>query len=350
MRVIDLRSDTVTLPTDEMREAMMKAKVGDDVYREDPTVIELEELAASIFKKEAALFVVSGTMANQVSIMTYTQRGDEVIVGRNSHIYNYEVGGIAALSGAQAVPINDDNGMFSFEELESAIRPENIHFPRTALITLENTHNRAGGVALSKEYIDEVVKVADKYGVPVYLDGARIFNACIALGVEPFKMVENVDALMFCLSKGLGAPIGSVIVGRKDFIERARKMRKRLGGGMRQAGVIAACGIVALNKMINRLREDHENAELLARELSKVKGIVVEPVAVRTNMVYFMLLPGGIDAPELAKRLLEMGIKISVVSKRRVRLVTHKDVSREDVLEAAKAIKEVVESTWKEGC
>lgn len=349
MRVIDLRSDTVTTPTEEMREAMMKAKVGDDVYREDPTVNELEELAASIFKKEAALFVVSGTMANQVSVMTYTQRGDEIIVGRNSHIYNYEVGAMAALSGVQAMPINDENGMFSMVELEEAIRSENIHFPKTALIALENTHNRAGGVALSKEYIDEVADVADKYGIPVYLDGARIFNACVALEVEPAKMVERVDALMFCLSKGLSAPIGSVIVGRRDFIEKARKMRKRLGGGMRQAGVIAACGIVALNKMVDRLKEDHENAELLAAELSKVKGIVVEPVAVRTNMVYFMLLPGAIDAHRLAKSLLERGIKISVVSKRRVRLVTHKDVSREDVLEAAKAIKEVVESSWQGG-
>jgi len=347
MKIIDLRSDTVTLPTDEMREAMMKAKVGDDVYREDPTVNELEELAASIFNKEAALFVVSGTMANQVSIMTYTQRGDEVIVGKNSHIYNYEVGAMAALSGVQAFPLNDENGMFSLDELESAIRSENIHFPKTALITLENTHNRAGGVALSKEYIDEVANIADKYGIPVYLDGARIFNACIALAISPAKMVERVDALMFCLSKGLSAPIGSVIVGKRDFIERARKMRKRLGGGMRQAGVIAACGIVALNKMVDRLKEDHENAELLAKELSEVKGIIVEPVAVRTNMVYFMLLPGAIDAPELAKRLLERGIKIGVVSKRRVRLVTHKDVLKEDVIEAAKAIKEVVESTWR---
>lgn len=345
MRFIDLRSDTVTTPTDEMREAMMKAKVGDDVYKEDPTVNELEELAASIFKKEAALFVVSGTMANQVSVMTYTQRGDEIIVGRNSHIYNYEVGALAALSGVQALPLNDENGMFSLLELEEAIRPENIHFPKTALIALENTHNRAGGTAISKKYIDEVADIAEKYGIPLYLDGARIFNACIALNIEPAKMVERVDALMFCLSKGLSAPIGSVIVGRKDFIEKARKMRKRLGGGMRQAGVIAACGIVALTKMVERLKEDHENAEILAKKLSEVKGIVVEPVAVRTNMVYFMLLPGVIDAPTLAKKLLERGIKISVVSKRRVRLVTHKDVAREDVIEAAKAIKEVVESS-----
>lgn len=345
MRFIDLRSDTVTTPTDEMREAMMKAKVGDDVYKEDPTVNELEELAASIFKKEAALFVVSGTMANQVSVMTYTQRGDEIIVGRNSHIYNYEVGALAALSGVQALPLNDENGMFSLLELEEAIRPENIHFPKTALIALENTHNRAGGTAISKKYIDEVADIAEKYGIPLYLDGARIFNACIALNIEPAKMVERVDALMFCLSKGLSAPIGSVIVGRKDFIEKARKMRKRLGGGMRQAGVIAACGIVALTKMVERLKEDHENAEILAKKLSEVKGIVVEPVAVRTNMVYFMLLPGVIDAPTLAKKLLERGIKISVVSKRRVRLVTHKDVAREDVIEAAKAIKEVIESS-----
>ncbi|MCS7233223.1 MAG: low-specificity L-threonine aldolase [Synergistetes bacterium] len=349
MKVIDLRSDTVTTPTDEMREAMMKARVGDDVYREDPTVNELEELAASIFKKEAALFVVSGTMANQVSVMTYTQRGDEIVVGKNSHIYNYEVGAIAALSGVQVFPLNDENGMFNLSELEEAIRPENIHFPRTALITLENTHNRAGGTALSKEYIDEVANIANKYDIPLYLDGARIFNACIALGIEPAKMVERVDALMFCLSKGLSAPIGSVIVGRKDFIEKARKMRKRLGGGMRQAGVIAACGIVALTKMIERLKEDHENAEILAKKLSEVKGIIVEPVAVRTNMVYFMLFPGIIDAYTLAKKLLERGIKISVVSKRRVRLVTHKDVTREDVIEAAEAIKEVVESSWQGG-
>ncbi len=348
MKIIDLRSDTVTLPTEEMREAMMKAEVGDDVYGEDPTVRELEELAASIFEKEAALFVVSGTMANQVSVMTYTQPGDEVIVGKHSHIYNYEVGAMAALSGVQAMPIDDENGTFNLEELEDAIRGENIHFPRTALITLENTHNRAGGAALSKEYIDEVASVADKYGIPVYLDGARIFNACVALGVKPSEMVERVDSLMFCLSKGLSAPVGSVIVGRKSFIERARRMRKRMGGGMRQAGVIAACGIVALTKMIDRLKEDHDNAELLARELSDVKGIIVEPVPVRTNMVYFMLLPGAIDAYELSKRLLERGVKISVVSKRRVRLVTHKDVSREDVLTAARLIKEVVGSTWQE--
>ncbi|MCD6362996.1 MAG: low-specificity L-threonine aldolase [Synergistetes bacterium] len=348
MKVIDLRSDTVTVPTEEMREAMMRAEVGDDVYREDPTVRELEELAASIFAKEAALFVVSGTMANQVAIMTYTQPGDEVIVGRHSHVYNYEVGAMAALSGVQAMPIDDENGTFNLEELEDAIRGENIHFPRTALITLENTHNRAGGTALSKEYIDEVADIADKYGIPVYLDGARIFNACIALGVKPSKMVERVDALMFCLSKGLSAPIGSVIVGRKNFIERARKMRKRVGGGMRQAGVIAACGIVALTKMIDRLREDHENAELLARELSDVKGIIVEPVPVRTNMVYFMLLPGSLDAYELGRRLAEKGVKVSIVSKRRIRLVTHKDVSREDVITAARLIKEVIESTWQE--
>lgn len=340
-RPIDLRSDTVTKPTQEMREAMFAAEVGDDVYGEDPTVRKLEELAAEMVGKEAALFVVSGTMGNQVAVLTHTAPGDEIVLEAESHIYYYEVGAVAALSGVQARTVRGVRGIMDPAAVEEAIREENIHYPRTSLIALENTHNRAGGTVLPLDNMAAIAEVAHRHGVSVHLDGARVFNAAIALGVDAREITKHVDTVQFCLSKGLAAPVGSILAGPREFIERARKKRKMVGGGMRQAGVIAAAGIVALTKMVDRLSEDHANARVLAEGLAGIDGISVDLGTVQTNIVVFDTRDLGVTAEEFVARLKDRGVLSSGFGKTRIRLVTHKDVSREDVLEALEVVKAV---------
>jgi len=332
VKVIDLRSDTVTRPTEEMRRAMATAEVGDDVYGEDPTVNRLEELAAEKVGKEAALFVPSGTMGNQVAIMTHANRGDEVIVEAESHVFIYEVGGIAALTGAQPRQLKGKNGIPDPADIRSAIRDENIHFPTTRLLCLENTHNRAGGTVISPEKMGELAEAARERGVSIHLDGARIFNAAVALGVDVKELVRDADSVMFCLSKGLGAPVGSILAGTREFIKRARKNRKIMGGGMRQAGILAAAGIVALEKMVDRLAEDHANARLLAEGIAELKGIKIDLDTVQTNIIILEVdkKTAGMSAKELTTRLFENGIKANAYGEK-IRLVTHKDISRQDI-------------------
>lgn len=332
MRIVDLRSDTVTLPTPAMREAMAKAEVGDDVYGEDPTVRRLEEMAAEITGKEAALFVVSGTMGNLVSILTHCGRGDEVILGDQSHTFHYEVGGIAALGGVQPHPVpNRPDGTMDLGEIEAAIRPRDIHFPRTRLICLENTHNRCHGMPLTPDYTRAVVELARKHSLAVHLDGARIFNAAVALGVEVRELSAGVDSLSFCLSKGLAAPVGSVICGERGFIEETRRIRKMVGGGMRQAGVIAAAGIVALETMVERLAEDHENARRLAEGIAAIPGLRVELEFVRTNILYFDLVAERPGPEEFLNEARKHGILFHRTGTHRFRLVTHYGIVKEDV-------------------
>ncbi|ACM23118.1 L-allo-threonine aldolase [Thermotoga neapolitana DSM 4359] len=331
--MIDLRSDTVTKPTEEMRKAMAQAEVGDDVYGEDPTVNELEKLAAKIFGKEDALFVPSGTMGNQVSIMAHTQRGDEVILEANSHIFWYEVGAMAVLSGVMPHPVAGKNGVMDPDDVKKAIRPDNVHFPRTSLITIENTHNRSGGRVIPLENMKEIYSIAKEFGINVHVDGARIFNASVATGIPAKEYARYADSVMFCLSKGLCAPVGSVVVGDSEFIKRARKARKMLGGGMRQAGVLAAAGIIALTKMVDRLKEDHENARFLAMKLREI-GYQVNPEDVETNMVILRTDNLRVNASVFLKELEENGVLASSLSDTEIRLVTHKDVSRSQIEDA----------------
>ncbi len=341
-RPIDLRSDTVTTPTEAMRRAMAAAEVGDDVYQEDPTVRRLEAMAAEKMGKEAGLFVPSGTMGNAVAVMTHTRRGDEVILEAESHIYYYEVAGIAVLSGALPRTVPGVRGAITPELLESALRGPNIHYPPTTLLCMENTHNRAGGAVIPLETMRATSDLAHRRGLAVHLDGARIFNAAIALGVPAAAIAATADSVMFCLSKGLGAPVGSVLTGTRAFIERARKNRKMLGGGMRQAGVIAAAGIVALETMVDRLQEDHENARYLAENLAEIPGLVVDPATVQTNMVMCDVVKPGLSAEELSRRLRERQVLVNANGPSRLRFVTHKDVSRADIARALEIIKDVM--------
>jgi threonine aldolase len=342
-RVIDLRSDTVTLPTPEMRRAMAEAEVGDDVFGEDPTVNRLERLAAQRTGKEAALFVASGTMANLVSLLAWCGRGDEAIVGSEAHVLHYEVAGAAGLGSIQLRPVhNDERGMMDPAEIEATIRGENIHFARTALVCIENTHNRCGGAVLTPEDTAAIAEVAHRHGIPVHLDGARIFNAAVALGVPVTELTKDVDSVSFCLSKGLSAPVGSLVCGSAGFVARARKMRKMVGGGMRQAGVIAAAGIVALETMVDRLAEDHENARLLAEGLASVPGIVIDPAKVQTNIVIFEVT--SMDPAEFAHRLRERGVLTTAIGYGRLRMNTHYGISRADIEEAVERVRAVAAS------
>lgn len=335
MRIVDLRSDTVTSPTADMRRAMAVAEVGDDVYGEDPTVNALEELAASMVGKEAAVFLPSGTMANQAAVLTHTARGDEIIVEHDAHIYWYEAGGLALLAGVQVWPLAGRRGVLDPQAVTAAVRPANIHFPRTSLVCLENTHNRAGGAVWPLDRWDAVTAAVHAAGCAVHLDGARIFNAAVALGVPAARTAAGCDSVMFCLSKGLGAPVGSILAGPREWVQRARRARKVLGGAMRQAGVIAAAGLIALRDMVDRLAEDHEHARRLAAALADLPGIAVRPEEVDTNMV---MLETGPAAAGFCSALAARGVKAGFMDAHRVRLVTHKDVSREDVDYAAAAI------------
>ena len=334
-RVIDMRSDTVTRPTPAMRHAMSTAPVGDDVYGDDPTVNALQAYAAQLSGKAAALFVPSGTMGNLLSVLTHCpMRGDEYIVGDQAHIHVYEQGGTASLGSVhpRVLPTAAD-GTLDLQAIEAAIRIPDDHFPVTRLICLENTHNRCGGRVLSKQYIDAVADIAQRHSLQLHIDGARIFNACAALHLPLAQLVERADTVSICLSKGLAAPIGSIIVGPADFIQRAKRLRKAVGGGMRQAGVIAAAGMVALKEMAGRLEEDHRNAKRLARGLEGVKGLGVVADAVETNIVYVKVDAEGYGRRELELQagLKEAGVLMGVSGVGVVRFVTHNDVHEQDV-------------------
>ena len=342
-RMVDLRSDTVTTPTPEMRRAMAEAEVGDDVFMEDPTVLRLEALAAERLGKEAALFVTSGTQGNQVSLMAHTERGDEIILDENCHIFNYEVAALAVLSAVQARTLRGHQGILDPADIRDAIRPPNIHYPRNSLICLETTHNRGGGAVYPLETLQEIRRIAKERGLAVHLDGARLFNACVAIGLPAKEVAAQADSVTFCLSKGLGAPVGSVVTGSRDFIDKARRARKMLGGGMRQAGVIAAAGIVALETMVERLREDHENARTLAEGLARLPGIEIDPDRVQTNIVIFDMVRTDLDAPGLVLKLAGHGVKCFGVGPNRIRMVTHKDVDRTGILYALKVLETILQ-------
>jgi threonine aldolase len=342
--IIDLRSDTVTHPTPAMRRAMAEAEVGDDVYGEDPTVNKLEALAAQMLGKEAAVFVPTGTMGNVAATMAHVQRGEEVIVGARSHMYLEEQGAMAALSQAQAVPIVENpDGTLPLDAVEDAIRDADEHHPVSRLIGIENTHNKCGGQPISVEYMQAVGALAKKHGLKLHVDGARIFNAAVALNVAPSTLVAPADSVTFCLSKGLCVPLGSVLCGSREFIARARRARKVLGGGMRQAGVIAAAGVIALTSMVERLANDHEDAQRLAQGLAKIPGIAVDPKSVHTNMVYFDLLPETpFTADELADRLKAKNVLVGPASARRIRAVLHYWISPAQVDRALETFREVL--------
>jgi len=325
MDFIDLRSDTVTHPTPEMREAMAKASVGDDVLREDPTVNQLQELAAKKMGKQAGLFVPSGTMGNLLAVMCQCGRGDEVIMGNLGHTFLFEGGGVSALGGVftHLLP-NQKDGTIALDEVEAGIRPDDIHQPPTRLLVLENTHNRCGGVALTPAYTKEAAELAHKHSMKLHIDGARIFNAAAALEVEAKKMVKDADSVTFCLSKGLCAPVGSVLCGDEEFIQKARRLRKMLGGGMRQAGILAAAGIIAVDKMSTRLMEDHRRAKALADGLAQIPAIRFEMGMPQTNMVFPSLAEDcKFNAADVAKKLSAKGIKVGVVGVKKFRMVTH---------------------------
>ena len=325
MEFIDLRSDTVTKPTPEMRDAMAKAEVGDDVYGDDPTVNHLQDLAAEMTGHEAALFVASGTMGNLSAMLAHCQRGDEVILGKKAHTFLYEAGGISVLGGVHSCQLpNQPDGSLALDDIEDAIRWDDPHEPITRLIALENTHNRCGGTYQSVEYTRQVAEFAHARGLKVHLDGARVFNAATALGVPVGELTAPVDSVTFCLSKGLSAPVGSVLCGSRDFINKAHRARKLLGGGMRQAGVLAAAGILALQKMVPRLGEDHDRARALAKGLSENYGLVLDAGTPATNMI-FMNLHKSVDmsAAEVAAKLKQHGVLSGIAGERRFRLVTH---------------------------
>lgn len=325
MNLVDLRSDTVTQPTPAMREAMAKAEVGDDVYGEDPTINKLQEMAAAILGKEAGLFVPSGTMGNLTSILANCNRGDEIILGNLAHTFLYEAGGIAALGGVHphTVP-NQPDGRLNLEDIRNAIRSDDPHHPITRLVTLENTHNRCGGATLSVAYTQAVGELAHQQGLVLHLDGARIFNAAAAQDVDVKDLVAPADSVTFCLSKGLCAPVGSVICGTKEFIARTHRVRKQLGGGMRQAGILAAAGIVALEEIVPLLKNDHQRAINLASELAGIPGISLIQEKPASNMVYLSLDESvPMDAREVARRLKDAGVLVGVVGPRQFRLVTH---------------------------
>ena len=345
MTAIDLRSDTVTLPSPEMRDAIARAELGDDVFGEDPTVNRLERLAAERFGKEAALLVSSGTMGNLASVLAHCERGDEVILGDQSHTFWYEAGGIAALGGVHPHTIaNQADGTLRLEDIEAAIRPDNVHFPRTRLICLENTHNRCSGAVLPLDYVDEVARLARRHDLALHLDGARIFNAAVALGVGVRDLARSADSLSFCLSKGLAAPVGSVICGSSEFIAKARRIRKVLGGGMRQAGIIAAAGLVALETMVDRLRDDHANAARLAEGVAQLEGLSIERDRVQTNIVYFDVVSDKLTAKGLVAGLAEQGVLMLDLGPNRIRAVTHYGITGDDIERALAVIAEAAQN------
>jgi threonine aldolase len=343
--MIDLRSDTVTLPTPAMREAMSSAEVGDDVYGEDPTTNRLEAMAAERLGKEAALFVASGTMGNLVALLTHCGRGDEVILGDRSHTFLFEAGGSASLGGIHhyAVP-NQPDGTLRLDEIQAAIRPDNEHYPRTRLLCLENTHNRCGGAVLDADYTDAACALAHDHDLRVHIDGARIWNAAVALGVPARDLVRSADSVSFCLSKGLSAPVGSLLCGTAAFVAEARRWRKAVGGGMRQCGVIAAAGIVALEQMVDRLAEDHANARRFAEGIAAVPGIEIDPTQVETDIVIYGVDPARMPALQLVSMLHARGVQVSATGPAYIRAVTHYGISATDVDAAIDAVREAMEA------
>jgi threonine aldolase len=339
MKSIDLRSDTVTLPSPEMRQAIAEAELGDDVFEDDPTVNRLEALAAEVTGKEASLLTTSGTQSNLTAMLAHCQRGDEVIVGDEAHILHYEVGGAFALGGLGLRTVrNDEQGRLNMEDVRGAIRGRDVHFPPTGLICVENTHNRCGGTVLSEDDLAALKRVADEHGLPVHMDGARVFNAAVALGVPASSLARHVDSVAFSLCKGLACPIGSVLCGSREFIARARGFRKMLGGGMRQAGIIAAAGVYALEHMVDRLAEDHDNAQILAEGLSSIPGIRLAPPP-QSDLVFFTA--EGWDLGELIRRLGERGV-LCLDEGGRIRMVTHYGIERRDVEEALDRVRELM--------
>jgi len=351
--VVDLRSDTLTLPTPEMREAMARAEVGDDVWEEDPTVKRLEAVAAERLGKAAGLFVASGTMGNLVSVVSHTRAGQEVVLDLDSHIFNYEVAGSAVIGSVQMRPVRTARGFLAPEQVREALRPANIHVPQTGLVCVENTHNRHGGTCCTPEEIAAVAEVAHGAGVPVHLDGARLFNAAVALGRPASEFARHADSVTFCVSKGLGAPVGSVVCGGPEFVARARRVRKMVGGGMRQAGIIAAAGLVALERMVDRLADDHANARRLAEGIARLPGLRVDLARVQTNIVIVTVeRPGGPTAAAAAANQLVAGcaarkVKLHAIGPASIRCVTHKDVDAEDIERALEALRELT-SRWQD--
>ncbi|MBO8126979.1 MAG: low-specificity L-threonine aldolase [Firmicutes bacterium] len=339
---IDLRSDTVTKPTPQMRQAMASAEVGDDVYGEDPTVNRLEEKAAELMGKEAGLFVPSGSMGNQAAILAHTQRGDEVICDSEAHVFYYELATPAVAGGVQLFPVPNLHSEAGPAELEKAVRPESYLFPKSRLLCLENTHNRGGGTVTSLELMKTLYDKAKEHNLAVHLDGARIFNAATYLGVPAAEIARYADSVMFCLSKGLAAPVGSVLTGSKEFITKARKYRKLLGGGMRQAGILAAAGLVALDTMVERLAEDHANARLLAEGLAELPGVELDLSKVQTNIVICDIKKTGIEPGQFLAALEEKGVLATSFGAHLIRFTTHKDVSRNDILRALAVCREVL--------
>ena len=336
MAVIDLRSDTVTKPSAAMRRAMADAEVGDDVFLEDPTLNRLQQRAAEVFGREAALFVPSGSMGNLTCVIAQTRPGQEVICETNGHIYNYEMGALSAIAGVLPRIVQGERGMLSWDAIAPAIRPKVYYRPQTSLICLENTVNMAGGTVYPTPAVTDICDRAHDLGIHVHLDGARVFNAATYLGENVAAMTRAVDSVQFCLSKGLGAPVGSMILGSRDFIERCRPIRKMLGGGMRQAGVLAAAGLVALEEGPKRLHEDHENARVLAEHLSRIPAIALDPSSVQTNIVIFSVKPSRLSSAEFLSKLAAAGVLAVPVDAHRVRMVTHLDVTRAEVEKAAR--------------
>ncbi len=343
MRYSDFRSDTVTRPTDRMRKAMAEAAVGDDVLGDDPTVLELERLAALTMGKEAALFCPSGTMANSIAVKMWTNVLEEVIVEERSHIYNMESTHMTFISGVTPRPVRSERGAMDPRDVAAAVRKPNVHTPQTTLICLENTHNNWGGAVVPLANFKAMRAVADEHGLKVHLDGARIFNASVASGVPVRAFADEVDSLQFCLSKGLSAPVGSMLVAGRERIEFGRRLRKALGGGMRQVGVLAAPGILALTEMVDRLKEDHIRAKALARGISGLPGVTIDPAAVETDILIFGFDHPEITVPVMVTRMKEKGILALAVSGG-IRMVTHKDVGDEDVERAIQAFKEILVS------
>jgi threonine aldolase len=336
--LIDLRSDTVTRPTPEMRNAMFEAAVGDDVLGEDPTVNALQEKAAALFGKEAALFVASGTMGNQLSIKAHTQPGDDVIIEAGGHAMNFEGGSSAVLSGVQFSAIAGNRGVFDAEQVEAAIRVDDVHFPVSRLVVIENTHNRGGGTVFPLKNMQRIREVASKKGLLMHMDGARLWNACVATGISPKEYTVPFDSVSACLSKGLGCPAGSIVAGSREFIKRIHRFRKMVGGGMRQVGFLAAAGIYALDHHIDRMEEDHRKAKKMAQGLAGIKNIIIHPEEVETNILFFDVSPSERTAHEVAAAVREKGVRVHPTSKTRIRCVAHLDVSFADIDRALEVI------------
>ena len=341
--IIDLRSDTVTKPSPEMRRAMAEAEVGDDVFIEDPTINKLQERAAETFGREAALFVPSGSMGNLTCMIAQTRQGQEVICEESGHVYNYEMASMSAVAGVLPRLVSGEDGILSWPTVAKAIRPKIYYRPQTALVALENTHNMAGVTVYPTKVAEEICDKAHDAGVKVHLDGARIFNAATYLGEDVRQMTKKFDSIQFCLSKGLGAPVGSMIVGTREFIERCRSIRKMLGGGMRQAGVLAAAGLIALEKGPKRLQIDHDNAKVLATQLATIPGITLNAAKVQTNIVIFDLKKSGWSSSDFLQAIAKRHVLAVPVDSEKVRMVTHLDVDRNDVEKAAVVVKEVLQ-------